>query len=57
MTPKHLEATLVVVINRKTGKEEKRYLINERPSQKSVKEYMTPAVDYFAGVLREVREK
>jgi len=51
------EATLVIVINRKTGKEEKRYLINERPASKTPDEYMTPAVDYFAGVLREVREK
>ncbi|SHK92033.1 hypothetical protein [Desulforamulus aeronauticus] len=46
------EATLVIVMDKKTGEEKERYLINERPATKTLEEYLTPAAEYLAAVLK-----
>ncbi|MDO7787899.1 hypothetical protein [Desulforamulus aquiferis] len=50
-----IEETLVIVIDRKTGEEKKRYLINERTARKSLDEYIAPAVEYLASVIKPFR--
>jgi len=45
------DATVIVRIDRKTGKEISRNYANIRPSAESLEDYLAPAVEYLAKVL------
>jgi hypothetical protein len=50
------EATLVVVMDRHTGEEKERYLTNKRPATKTLDEYLAPAAEYLATVIKPKKE-
>ena len=47
------DATVVVRIDRKTGKEISRTLTNVRPSTGTLEDYLAPAAEFLAKVLRK----
>lgn len=42
-----IEGTLVIRVNKKTGEETSRELINIRPATKTMEEYLAPAAEYL----------